>query len=404
MRQTTARPHDRHCPEMSEGDRAGRRNSNFDIPSESILYRRVDKFCAPTLEVQIRQTTSNQFPNIRRSKRNGALRTSLLYLLTSYAVSACSCSELPKRMSSLRRHVGKDILFNKMSIPAILVFLVLCLQHGMLVDVSDAIMPNRHSQPVVQNKTDRLRNNTSEAGIPLLRKINEAQARFSVDNIDYNTTVSCGYHKCFFPLLDNRNEGYVVVQEGLKRLQSMRQAWELAIFIQNAFGAHQLVLEEPHFVNISAATAAKLNTNLYYDEDEEEVEDRFREGSLIVQKQKRAPSPSLIFGTTKWKKRLFFANIEMFMKKHVNDKKAFAEQLRREVDLSEDLVDKVRCLGYDFQVFVATDGTFYHFDLDRCFLHGKEDEDEVMDRFVRRTKELRSTVRKLMRQRSKERL
>jgi hypothetical protein len=226
----------------------------------------------------------------------------------------------------------------------------------------------------------------------------ETTVSFFVDELDYNTTISCGYHKCFFPLLNDPDEGFLVVQEGSDRLESMRQSWALGVFIQEAFGAQQLALEEPQLVKISGETASKLNQNLYYDEEKEKVKKRFRQGPLIVQKQKRVPSPSLIFGTTPWKKHLLFQNIGSFLEEHVSDKKAFAEQLKNELRLSEDLLDSLRCLVYDFQVFIATNGTFYHFDLDRCFLHSEQDEEKSMDRFKRRSQNLWDSVQTLISQ------
>lgn len=228
-----------------------------------------------------------------------------------------------------------------------------------------------------------------------------------VKTLDYSNRVSCGYYKCFFPLGDNNKStddekaGYLVVQDqAAKRFQSLQQSFALGSFLHSAFGAYQMALEEPRLIEISAETATKLNTNLYYDEDKEAVKKRFRPGPLVVQKQRQAPSPSLIFGTTKWKRHLLFSKLETFMQEHVGlddySKQQFAKNLDHQLLLSQDLIEKVRCLAYDFQVFVDRKGNFFHFDLDRCFLHSPEDEDDVLERFGRRKKELLKKVNELI--------
>ena len=274
-----------------------------------------------------------------------------------------------------------------------------------LIDVSAAgsILPSSSGY----NNTDKSKQ----------QHFNSTSNGFSVEAVDYQNRVSCGYHKCFFPLLKGSfnststidETGYVLLQEEsdkrlAERFESMRKSWALAVFIQDAFpGVHQLALEEPQVVQITAEQATKLNRNLYYDEEKVGIKTRFWAGQLIVQKQKSAPNPSLAFGTTKWKKHLLFENIEPFMKQHVvvhnNDNKtavvAFVQKVGKELERCHDLIEKVRCLGYDFQVFIAADGTFYHFDLDRCFLRSKEREEKFMTRFERRRIELWDKVQAL---------
>ena len=271
-------------------------------------------------------------------------------------------------------------------LPVLIMLLVL--EDSLLTVDFSSVLTERHPSGSVESDAAEMTPNTMP----------ETAAFFLVDELDYNTTVSCGYYKCFFPLLNDPDEGFLVVQKGPDRLKSMRQSWALGVFIQEAFGAEQLALEEPQLVKISRETASKLNQNLYYDEEKRKVKKRFQQGTLIVQKQKRVPSPSLIFGTTRWKKHLLFENIESFLENHVSDKKAFAKQLKKELRLSKDLLGSLRCLVYDFQVFVSANGTFYHFDLDRCFRHSEQDEEKSMDRFQRKSQDLWDKVQTLIKE------
>ena len=213
----------------------------------------------------------------------------------------------------------------------------------------------------------------------------------------------CGAHKCLFSTISHDDEGYLVVQDGPARTRSMQQAYDMGKFLEKSFGIKHVFLEAPKVKNISKDSAARLNSNLYYPEESTEVDDMFEEGKITMQKVRIvSPDSSLLFGCTSEKKHLFWDHLHDFLDKSVHDKTLFAKNVIRNLQISSDIVDKVRCLGYDFQVFVDSTGEFYHFDLDRCFMRSEEDEEKFMHRFYKRTRQLRQTMNEILSESSSE--
>ena len=177
----------------------------------------------------------------------------------------------------------------------------------------------------------------------------------------------------------------------------MQQAYDLGQFLEKSFRVKHVFLEAPVVTYISAAAAAKLNSNLYYPEESTEVDDMFEQGNITIQKVRIiSPDSSLLFGCTSEKKHLFWDHLQEFLEKSVPDKTLFATNVIRNLQTSTEIVDKVRCLGYDFQVFVDAIGEFYHFDLDRCFMRSPESEEKFTHRFDKRTKQLRQMMDEIL--------
>jgi len=270
------------------------------------------------------------------------------------------------------------------------------------------------SKMILDPRFSSLRRGTTEKHSPLLSNAqSQSNAQFntqsnnripfSIDQLDLSSQVSCGLHKCFFPLLHDPTQGYVVMQEGPKRHKALLQAWYLGNFMEKALHIRQVQLQEPQQVMFTPEMIQRLQqqAHLYHNEEQESVDDdRYRPGIATVQLQRRVPTPSLLFGTSSEKKHLLWDRLEHFLREHVTNVEAFERNLQREMKESENLLDIVRCMGYDFQVFIDTEGRFHHFDIDRCFLHSEEDEEEeFMDRFYRRRGQLRNFVRKFIQQR-----
>lgn len=272
---------------------------------------------------------------------------------------------------------------------------------------------------------------------------------FPQKNLNSTTTVNQQSHN-LTTTTDNMNVAYLIVQDGPERTRAMVRAWELAKFLSSAFahsdvvnetlqpdedlgsttatnnlnhhpvlrtlGFLHLELEPPQEVWFSQSQAQILDTaNLYYAEAHKQVRGRmFRQGTMTIQKVQLAPHPHLLFGTTSEKKNLLWDNLDTFIHQHVmktttNDHETnntsqqkqgasdFARHFINNLHTCQNqLVDKIRCLAYDFQVFVDVHGNFYHLDLDRCFLRSPEEEWEFVERLQRRFRQVEKELTKYL--------
>lgn len=189
--------------------------------------------------------------------------------------------------------------------------------------------------------------------------VKSTNEEFRLENLDLQKPVPCGSHKCMFPLKQQR-VGYLVMQAGAEVIERMRAAWFLGEFLRAGFHAKHLMLAPPKEVEISQTFASQLNSNIFHLSRNQTIGwSRYKAGTATVQKVALAPETSMLYKGD-WRRYNHFVL-------SVENKTEFARRTELHLAICLDIVKKVRCLARDFQVFIDTEGNFYHLDLDRCF-------------------------------------
>jgi hypothetical protein len=165
-------------------------------------------------------------------------------------------------------------------------------------------------------------------------------------------------------------------------LDDLVKATDLAQQLSDAFHIRHLLVGQPQRLNITKDQIhSKGMDNLYMSANQRR---RIRfvptdssdldNTQLIVQPIQLAPRDAIVFGCATKKKNFAMATLQGYLANTTampaSRRLKFVENMLTDLDASNRMVNSAMgsCMKYDFQILIDPHtGSFYHFDIDRCF-------------------------------------
>lgn len=183
-----------------------------------------------------------------------------------------------------------------------------------------------------------------------------------------NSTIKapCGSSKCFFQLPSHPDLGYVVTNYNEHALLSGQSYRNWTVRLQEQYGISPLPLGPPQIIRKAPKNLLNcLNGKRWKANSEDQHLPNFREsnGRLLVQLNRAAPSPSILFKCVDFLEE--FLNSEEFQGywEGISDYPTFLETIQHESELAQRVLIDWPDLLIDFQVLVDQTGKFHYIDL-----------------------------------------
>ena len=220
---------------------------------------------------------------------------------------------------------------------------------------------------ITSRKNEATHNGSKEETIHLeddqanIQQDNQTLLRF--DNLDLKHRAPCGRNKCFFRLA--RDIGYLVAPAAKAR--HVHEQWKAARYLKSQYPrvtTQLLLLEAPYEIEIDEGTARILNE--HSDVGHNDNGFLFTPGKIVVQKNKVAPAPSVLF---KCGNRGHMYSVWWFLAYHsvvtgqIASASSFRRQLHADLQLALELLFQEPWLAADFQVLIDPSGHVYLMDL-----------------------------------------
>lgn len=219
----------------------------------------------------------------------------------------------------------------------------------------------RHAKPIVLSP----RSLQSSVQIPTRDDI----PPFTMENIGcQNKTIKapCGSSKCFFQLPSNPGLGYVVTNFNEHALMSAQTYRNWTVYLQNRYGILPLPLGSPQTIRKAPKSMlACLNDKRWKANSEDQHLPNFRKskGRLLVQLNRAAPSPSILFKCVDFLEE--FLNDDEFKGywRSIPDYTSYLLTVQDEIQLAQQILRESPDLLIDFQVLVDQTGKMSYLDL-----------------------------------------
>jgi len=200
------------------------------------------------------------------------------------------------------------------------------------------------------------------------------------DSLDLKGEIDCGRCKCLFRqkiTASNDNKctgdgencqervGYLVGSnyQGYQFETETRMAWRLANYLKSKFGIRHMLLDEPRKVIVSPSALEVFHNRTNKGPKRQQM---YTGGQYAtVQKVRIVPDANRIIYTPKDKK---WATFKWLYREKAVNKTSFEITLKKDVELTLNMLQAVPLLAYDFQMMVDSSGNVYQFDLDRAFV------------------------------------
>lgn len=189
---------------------------------------------------------------------------------------------------------------------------------------------------------------------------------FAEDNFDWTEKSPCGWNKCFFKLknrdaFQNDNVGYLVLQNDSP--EDMWCQYSATKYLEQQYNISHLLLSFPQEINISKHFAQTLNANSYMVIDRPEERTRYSsDSSIVIERVRVAPNPSILIGCTGYKLQYLSEHWESFMSTVVHQD-VFFDTLLSNLKVAKQLLELEPWVAPDFQLMVDVNGNTYHIDV-----------------------------------------
>ena len=249
------------------------------------------------------------------------------------------------------------------------------------------------------------------------RSESRGPSRFSWDTLAVGNATSCGCNKCYFPLSERENEGWLVGRPSCvwqpptvfpkdfgcddasaspPWFPQYGRTWTFAERLRTRFGVGHLLSRPPEIASLTPEQAASLNFNLKHRVDKlsqpcwakvlpltfatpwnrsipwserkatAEPKRYYSPGPHPVQAVRSCPWPTCIMlGCSYLKASSFTRGATSFIANAPN-KTELGQGIKKNFALVVAMVMAHPCLKLDFQVFLRNDGRVLNIDLDRC--------------------------------------
>mgnify|MGYP001234604632 CR=1 FL=1 len=250
------------------------------------------------------------------------------------------------------------------------------------------------------------------------RSESRGPSRFSWDTLAVGNATSCGCNKCYFPLSERENEGWLVgnptcehtIDRSTSRGVSLGpvfpegfgcddasasppwfpqygRTWTFAERLRTRFGVGHMLSRPPEIASLTPEQAASLNFNLkhrvdkfsrpcwatrrnrsipWWEKATAEPKRYYSPGPHPVQAVRSCPWPTCIMLGCQFLKANSFARGATSFIANAPNKTELGQGIKKNFALVAAMVMAHPCLKLDFQVFLRNDGRVLNIDLDRC--------------------------------------
>eukprot|EP00562_Extubocellulus_spinifer_P017075 CAMPEP_0178603506 /NCGR_PEP_ID=MMETSP0697-20121206/35549_1 /TAXON_ID=265572 /ORGANISM="Extubocellulus spinifer, Strain CCMP396" /LENGTH=324 /DNA_ID=CAMNT_0020241819 /DNA_START=38 /DNA_END=1009 /DNA_ORIENTATION=- len=199
-----------------------------------------------------------------------------------------------------------------------------------------------------------------------------------LEAISRNASGNCGADKCFWrSTSEPESVGYLVASAGY-HYRKMKRAFKFAKeILEGECNAKHFLMDPPVLVqNVSRDFLDQLNSltdnpaiRIGLDNANKSQRSIFyvSDPSLVVQKVKVAPSPSLLFGYTQGKRQTMIKEIPTFREQVTVPLPLLEERLEAARKALRCAMDRKETYWWDIQGLVDVEGNYYHIDIDSHF-------------------------------------
>lgn len=180
-----------------------------------------------------------------------------------------------------------------------------------------------------------------------------------LDLIDLDERAPCGRHKCFYRSRNNSTLGFLVATR--TDVEEIEQGYEYANCLSEKYGVQHFMNDRPFTSRITKDMASSLNS-VAFSFSPEIRPPTFIKESVVVQEMVSAPTPHMLIGCNKKKRKFIQSSYFDDFVRSVSHKEEFMERFDDGVRSMFDLLRAEPALMADFQVILDTSGGMHYLD------------------------------------------
>mmetsp|Transcript_19902 Transcript_19902/g.44367 ORF Transcript_19902/g.44367 Transcript_19902/m.44367 type:complete len:377 (+) Transcript_19902:146-1276(+) len=180
-----------------------------------------------------------------------------------------------------------------------------------------------------------------------------------LDLIDLDERAPCGRHKCFYKSKSNPALGFLVATR--THLEELEQGWEYGNCLTETYGVQHFMNDRPFTSRITLDMASSLNS-VAFSFSPEIRPPTFIKESVVVQEMEAAPTPHMLIGCNKKKRKFIQSSYFDEFVRSVPNREEFMQRFDDSVRSMFDLLRAEPALMDDFQVILDTGGGMHYLD------------------------------------------